>query len=202
VTSLTGRAGRRARPALFAAFGAAVAAGLLTGLFTSLVAAGPAYAHASLVRIEPADGAAVATAPSRVRLVFDENVRTPSAVVVTAPNGDAAADGPARILDNTVTVAVTVTRPGRYAVAYRVVSADGHPVSGSTSFRYAPGGSVAAGARQHAGHDAAHHSSGGGLTGGRTIAVVAVVALLAGLALLTIRRRPGSAVDPGGGDSR
>ena len=43
---------------------------------------------------------------------------------------------------------------GRYTVAFRVVSADGHPVSAQTSFRFAPGGSAQPGTAQPGPNDA------------------------------------------------
>ena len=45
------------------------------------------------------------------------------------------------IIDATVTQTLApLTRAGRYTVTYRVVSADGHPVSAALPFTYAPPG--------------------------------------------------------------
>ena len=53
-------------------------------------------------------------------------------VAVTSPDGKSAASGEPRVSGKTVTLALAPTsRAGRYMVGYRVVSADGHPVSGS-----------------------------------------------------------------------
>ena len=186
---------RRAATACAAALFATVAAGGSWGL-----PATPASAHAHLVRAVPGDGATVTTAPARVRLVFDENVRTPAAVVVTGPSGTRVDHGQVQVLDNTASVRVDVMTAGRYTVAFRVVSADGHPVSAQTSFRFAPGGSAQPGMAQsgttarHAGHEAA--AAGGGFSRGRVIGIVAGAGLLAGLALLTVRRLPGGLVNP------
>jgi methionine-rich copper-binding protein CopC len=184
---------------------ARVAAGFLAAVFAvtgglAWLGAVPASAHAHLVRVVPGDGATVTTAPARVRLVFDENVRTPAAVVVTGPSGTRVEQGPAQVLDNTASVRVHVMAAGRYNVAFRVVSADGHPVSAQTSFRFTPGGSAQPGMAQqnttHAeGHEAA--SAGGGFSRGRVIGIVAGAGLIAGLALLTVRRLPGGLVNPG-----
>lgn len=74
-----------------------------TGVVAILVAAGlgtfagRADAHSQLVRMEPADGAIVATAPTRVRLLFNEAVQSRYAIVaVTAPGGRAGRAGQAR----------------------------------------------------------------------------------------------------------
>jgi methionine-rich copper-binding protein CopC len=184
-----------------AALAAAVCA--MTGGLAGL-AATPASAHAHLVRAVPGDGATVVTAPARVRLVFDENVRTPAALVVTGPSGTRVDQGRAQVLDNTASIRVDVMMAGQYTVAFRVVSADGHPVSARTSFRFTPGGSAHPGTAQpgmtqagHAGHEAA--DAGGGFSRGRVIGIVAGAGLLAGLALLTVRRLPGGLVNPDSG---
>ena len=188
---------------------ARVAAALLAAIFAvtgglAVLVATPASAHAHLVRVVPGDGATVTTAPGRVRLVFDENVRTPAAVVVTGPSGTRVDQGSVHVLDNTASVRVHVMAAGRYTVAFRVVSADGHPVSAQTSFRFTPGGSAQPGLVQHdtthAGHEAA--ADGGGFSRGRVIGIVAGAGLLAGLALLTVRRLPGGLVNPGNGAGR
>ena len=171
------------------------------------LAATPASAHAHLVRAVPGDGATVISAPARVRLVFDENVRTPAALVVTGPSGTRVDHGQVQVLDNTASVRVDVMTAGQYTVAFRVVSADGHPVSTQTSFRFAPGGTAQAGTvpsgttvhAGHAGHEAA--TTGGGFSRGRVIGIVAGAGLLVGLALLTVRRMPGGLVNPGRRDS-
>jgi methionine-rich copper-binding protein CopC len=191
---------------------ARVAAALLAAVFAvtgGLAALGavPASAHAHLVRAVPGDGATVTTAPARVRLVFDENVRTPAALVVTGPSGTRVEHGPVQVLDNTASVRVDVMAAGRYTVAFRVVSADGHPVSAQTSFRFTPGGNAQPDNAQpgtthtaHAGHEAA--ADGGGFSRGRVIGIVAGAGLIAGLALLTVRRLPGGLVNPGSGAGR
>jgi methionine-rich copper-binding protein CopC len=191
---------------------ARVAAALLAAVFAvtgglAVLGAVPASAHAHLVRAVPGDGATVTTAPGRVRLVFDENVRTPAALVVTGPSGTRVEQGQVQVLDNTASVRVHVMAAGRYTVAFRVVSADGHPVSAQTSFRFTPGGSAQPGMAQqdltnarHQGHEAA--ADGGGFSQGRVIGIVAGAALLAGLALLTVRRLPGGLVNPTSGVDR
>jgi len=161
--------------------------------------AGPAGAHAHLVRAVPADGSTVETAPSRVSLVFDEEMRPPSAIVVTGPDGHEVQHGTAAVADSTATVAVRLTATGTYRVAFRVVSADGHPVTGQTSFgfRATPSAAGAAGSAPASGHRA-HEATGAepGFSSGRIIGIIAVVALLAGLGLLTVRRLPGGLVNP------
>ena len=70
-----------------------------------------------------------------------------------------------------------MTAGGTYRVAFRVVSADGHPVTGETTFgfRTAPA-SAGTGATPAAaaGHDGADADAG--FSSGRVIGIVAVVA--------------------------
>jgi copper resistance protein C len=111
--------------------GVALLAAALGGL-----TAVPAAAHDALLRTEPADGAVLATAPSRVRLVFSDRVLPMGTrVQVTAPDGTVPA-----VPDPSVTGASVdqplppAPAPGRYTVLWRVASADGHPVSGRLTF--------------------------------------------------------------------
>jgi methionine-rich copper-binding protein CopC len=172
---------------------ALVAAGL------SVAGAAPASAHASLVGATPAPGSTVRVAPTTVTLRFDENVRTPSVVIVTGPDGRRADHGRATIVDNTVTVAVSVSGSGRYRVAYRVISADGHPVAAETSFTYHGTGAAAApttpsgASASPAAAPADHGSSGNPWVLGGVLAAL----LVAGALLLAGRRRQPPARDTG-----
>jgi methionine-rich copper-binding protein CopC len=94
-----------------------------------------ASAHAALVRTEPSPGA-VPSAPDAVTLTFDEPPRTRFSVVhVLAPDGRRADGGQLTLDGSTVRQPLAGPRPaGRYTVDWRVVSDDGHPVSGSWQF--------------------------------------------------------------------
>lgn len=119
----------RARGAFRALCVAAVA--VLLGLW----AAAPASAHDALVSADPADGAAVAAAPDAVTLTFDAPaLGIGTTLRVIGPGGDVQS-GPPRLVDDTVTQDLAPGIPaGRYRIAWRVSSADGHPVSGELSF--------------------------------------------------------------------
>ncbi|MCK9247939.1 MAG: copper resistance protein CopC/CopD [Solirubrobacteraceae bacterium] len=98
-----------------------------------------AAAHARLVDAVPAAGAVVATPPSHVELAFDEPIEAAfGAVRVHDGRGDRVDVGepfrPGRS-DRRVGVRVPADLPtGAYTVTYRVISADGHPVSGGVVF--------------------------------------------------------------------
>jgi copper resistance protein C len=119
-----------------------VIAGVLLVVIQGVIGAGPASAHATLVNSNPVDGTSLAKMPAEVSLTFDENVGTPF-VSVIAPDGSNLAVGDAVVLDGTVTQQVhnsDVT--GAYQIAYRVVSADVHPITGTVSFNLSAHGSI------------------------------------------------------------
>lgn len=96
----------------------------------------PAQAHDGLLGVTPADGASVAESPAAVVLEFGDDIQQlGSAVVVRGEDGTIVSSGPLGVAGPTVTQPlVPLTADGTYQVSFRVVSADGHPVSGSTTF--------------------------------------------------------------------
>lgn len=111
-------------------------AGLLVALGLVLIPAAPASAHATLVSSNPSAGAVVDSAPGEVTLTFSETVNVAlGRVVVVDPNGKEAEAGKASRDGDKVTSKLKKDLPrGTYVVSYRVVSADGHPISGAVSF--------------------------------------------------------------------
>lgn len=96
-----------------------------------LLGARAAWAHAALVASTPAGGTVLAQPPTELALVFSEPVH-PVAVRVFGPDGDALAgvrmDAQGARLQ--VGLPTTARVRGSYLLSWRVVSADGHPVSG------------------------------------------------------------------------
>ncbi len=119
----------------------AVAVILMGWLVTQVAHPLPAFAHNSLVSSVPADGATVATAPDAVTLTFDEPVgRRFGLVVVTGPGGRKVQQGALQVTGETARQPLGRLGPaGTYRVSWRVVSADGHPVSGAFAFRLRTG---------------------------------------------------------------
>jgi copper transport protein len=149
-----------------------VAGGLVTGIGS------PAFAHASLIDTNPAHGAELDEAPVEIRLRFNEQVTVASdGVTLRDAEGAVLPTAPATIspVDPT-TVLLPVPSDlgnGRYIVAFRVISADSHPVAGAIAF----GVGMSAGSLED--FDFA--------TGDRTVSVVFAVSRwtsYAGLALL------------------
>jgi len=114
-----------------------VTGAFLVGLL--LLVASPASAHAMLEGSDPAADAVLTAPPASVDLTFNEAITLlPDSVRVFGPDGTRVDDGTiARTHDDPATAGVGV-RPdlpdGTYLVAYRVVSADSHPIEGAYTF--------------------------------------------------------------------
>ncbi|MEV3935620.1 copper resistance protein CopC [Glycomyces sp. NPDC049804] len=112
-----------------------LAAALVGALFGALWASG-AWAHATATKTTPASGALLDAPVSEVVVEFNEPV-TPvdAATGVVAPDGDRADTGVSQNAEaTTLTIAVDADQEGTYLVGYRVVSHDGHPVSGTFTY--------------------------------------------------------------------
>jgi methionine-rich copper-binding protein CopC len=120
----------------------ALAATTVMVFLLSLSIAPTAFAHADLQVSTPKEGESLEIAPEEIRLTFSEELFEE---LVEISILDAAGD-----LYSTIEVEQTPppgtdvifpwptqAPPGEYSIAYRVVSADGHPVTGTISFSYA-----------------------------------------------------------------
>lgn len=137
------QARRAARPAV------RLVAVVLAALTVTLVVAavGPlptATAHSELLSSSPSAGDRLTAPPEEIRLVFTEKVEDRFATVTVSVDGSAAQTLTSRV-DGAI---ITATPPERvpaatqaWTVAYRIVSTDGHPVSGAIDFAVASAGS-------------------------------------------------------------
>jgi copper transport protein len=106
----------------------------LAALLLVLCFATGASAHASLVAAEPGDGIVLAAAPKTIQLRFNEAV-TPAVIRLIDAEGKTRDDATVRAIDQTIVITPPVSLPhGTQVVSYRVISQDGHPVSGSLVF--------------------------------------------------------------------
>ncbi|MEV0994786.1 copper resistance CopC family protein [Nonomuraea sp. NPDC050202] len=182
---------------------------LLTVLLLAFAAVGvtysPAQAHNVLIGSDPEDGATLTASPSQVTLVFDQAVRQGYAQVgVTGADGSAWADGSAVVAAERVSVKVKpLPAGGSYVVGYRILSADGHPVTGKISFKLAaaatPGAAGAAAAGVAAGGssaDAAEAAANGGAGMAVVWIVGALLVLAAGTAVALRRATPAGRAAP------
>ncbi|GAB3141823.1 copper resistance protein CopC [Micromonospora sonneratiae] len=112
------------------------AGAVLVAVLVALIPARPAFAHNQLRAANPERDATLTAPPTQVMLDFVEPLNpTYTKIVITdaarqpVPTGEPVVSG--------TRGTVTFTQPlanGTYTVAYRVVSADGHPVQGSYPF--------------------------------------------------------------------
>ena len=157
---------------------------LLSVLVLVMVGRGSADAHASLVSTSPEDGSTIATAPPSVALTFSDEVDS-GFVAVEAPDGSTVKTSEPRITGTEMTADLEPSdQRGRFTVAYRVVTGDGHPVDGQFTFTATEG--------RHVTHEAGHEDApstesfvdrhGTLLVVGLALAVLAIGVMLAPLA--------------------
>ncbi|MDO8336835.1 MAG: copper resistance protein CopC, partial [Microcella sp.] len=188
----------------------AAAAALVLGL------ASPAAAHDYVVDSTPSDGATITALPEAWTVTANNPLLTLEgndgafAIVVTDAEGLYYGDGCVEVSGATMTAPAVLGEPGAYEMTFQYVSSDGHTLSETYGFTYAPAddeavteGSTAApecGGDPAAGAGANDDASGGGAATDETAAVLAGVAwigggLLAAAAVATVvvlanRRRP------------
>jgi methionine-rich copper-binding protein CopC len=159
--------------------------------------AGPASAHNTLVDSDPKDGTSTATGPASITLTFDQPVQAAASVnsvVVVGPDGGHWESGDVSVVDTRVTTAVNPLGPaGEYRIGYRVLSNDGHPVTGQIEFTLtASGAGPSTGTRPDPSADpsasdpaASGSEDGGGLP--TLVWITGAVVLLAGGLVLALR---------------
>ena len=114
------------------------AAAVVVACLTMVGLATPAFAHNQLIGSNPANEASVPTSPAAIELTFDQPVQNGeglNTIAITGPEDTNWSVGPAEVASNVVTAAVDGLGPaGVYKIGYRILSADGHPVSGELTF--------------------------------------------------------------------
>ena len=105
-------------------------------LFTALLGAHAAQAHAFLDHASPLVGSTVASPPHEVTLTFSQSLEPAfSTVTVTGPNGARVDAGKAEVSGNTMRIGIKAGGPGTYRVRWRALSVDTHSTQGSFSFQ-------------------------------------------------------------------
>ena len=113
----------------------------LLALAASLFVTAPASAHAALSWSSPEVSSSVSEAPTQVTLVFDDEIQViegteSNIITVTDENDRHFETGDVTVNGGKVGVELSPLNEGTYTVAYRVVSADGHPVSSKYQFGF------------------------------------------------------------------
>lgn len=160
---------------------------------TVLMSTGPASAHAVVQSSNPEDGAQIAQAPERVSVTFNEAMQPQfAALTVVGPDGNLWSHGDPVVDGATVGVEVGELGPaGEYTIAFRVTSADGHPVSGTRTFTLTQDGTGTPGApAAGANHGSPSSTADGGDSGGVAVwwFVVAAVVMVAGGLWFALRK--------------
>lgn len=198
----------RTWPARFAV-ALVIAAGATIGIAAS------ASAHDVLISSDPADGQILHAVPSTLKFTFDQPVQNFDPVVsLIGPDGRQYATGTPQISGSVVIGNVAPGPAGAYTAAYRVVSADGHPVTGEVRFTLAAGAISASGsatalpapagastpsssarpamaAAPPAGTSTAPAMASGALSAGIWIGLVVAALVIAAAAVVLLRRPSG-----------
>lgn len=115
--------------------GAATLTALLLSVGASLPAAPAAIAHDQLISSSPAPDERPATSPDSITLAFTSPVLTLGHEVrVVDDNAKNWVSGAPALSRETLTQPLPELPDGGYQVSWRVVSADGHPISGGYRF--------------------------------------------------------------------
>jgi copper transport protein len=125
----------------------------------SLLFSSPAAAHAELVNTTPANGAQLTKPPTEIEMTFTESVNLlPNGIRLVDEAGALVPTPDPTVAGGTVLWPMPTALPeGAYVVTFRVVSADGHPISGAFTFGIGAAATTGPGAAT------------GGETGGTTV---------------------------------
>jgi copper resistance protein C len=115
---------------------ARAAAAALLAVAAIILPAAPALAHNQLASSQPGQNTRVAESPEEIVLEFTERLNADYTTIVITDSAGAQmpVDGPEVDQQRGTVRPVQPLPDGVYTVAYRVVSADGHPVQGAYRF--------------------------------------------------------------------
>ncbi len=180
------------------------AAGAVLAVIAMFAMPTAASAHDQLLSSSPAADERLDTAPAQIQLDFSANILDAGAeILVVDADGTDVADGPLEIDGPTVTMPLRADIPeAGYQVRWRVVSSDGHPISGFIPFTIGdaapmplPTGDAAAADSDGARDTDAPAASDATTTDDTTLRTVligaggAAVAIIALLTVTALRRR-------------
>lgn len=169
----------------------------------------PALAHNVLVSSDPANETTLQTAPTSVSFTFDQPIQNfDPALKVFGPNGNDFTTAAPTIAGNTISAPIADGPAGHYRAVYRIVSADGHPVTGQIIFTLAAsaagtatGAAVPGGAAAVSNAAGANAASSTGSSSGLgvwlwVIIAVAVVVVIAAIVIALRKPRDDDTTNP------
>jgi len=166
-----------------------------------------AWAHAVLVDANPGPGSVLDESPAQVELTFNERLESPFSLEVRDGRGSVIGGERAAMSEDRRRISVSLPRLDRgvYTVSYRVLSADGHPVSGSYVFSVGeplPANASVSGASGLPGHAHQHGNPYGSGTDARQVFILSArvwyyLSLLAAAGLVYWNRMLPATLSPG-----
>lgn len=113
---------------------------VLTLIAVAALAVAPLFAHLAVSKSDPAHEGTITAAPKTVSVWFTQNpVLAVSALTLEGPDGAVALGavkaGPERSLTAEV---LDPLQPGAHTLTWRTAGNDGHVISGTRTFTYAP----------------------------------------------------------------
>lgn len=107
-------------------------------VLSMLVHTTPVFAHAQLIKAEPARRAILDKAPTQVRLWFNEEIEGAyTSLSVLKANKKPVTDAKPRVVSDdpkSIVLSLPDLKPGKYSVKFRVLSVDGHIVDSTFDF--------------------------------------------------------------------
>jgi methionine-rich copper-binding protein CopC len=115
---------------------------IVLGLIVPLLFALPAQAHDLLVDIEPVPGAVVTEGDFEANLSFNNPLlvvqgETNAELATKLVGSDDWVTHEVEIVDQVLTARISLSESGDYVLRWKVVSSDGHPISGDSTFTLA-----------------------------------------------------------------
>jgi methionine-rich copper-binding protein CopC len=166
---------------------------LLLAMLATAIFAIPAAAHDVLINIEPADKSQITESEFEATLVFNN----PLLAIAGESNAELATKlvGETQWVSHEISIVgavlkakISLSQPGSYDLRWKVVSSDGHPISGESSF-IAEFENLAQSAEPLVVSKPASQSTGGSLTGFYIgLAMVALGAVFAPIGMMVRRK--------------
>jgi copper resistance protein C len=139
--NMTSPAIQSTRPGTVALWFAAMGLAAITATGIVLATPSAALAHDALASADPAAESTSSSELTSIALTFNEaplgGLQSGVIIQVIDPSGTDVSMGDVQVNDRVLSKAVTPSTKGQYQVAWRTVSADGHPISGQYEFAYA-----------------------------------------------------------------
>lgn len=112
---------------------------LALALLATVMFAFPAKGHDSLIDIQPAAATVVTEGSFEATLTFNDPLlvvagETNAELATKLVGSDEWVEHEVEVLDQVLTAQVILNEPGEYDLRWKVVSSDGHPISGESTF--------------------------------------------------------------------